>query len=38
LASCGLLIVDGGKIAENVVDFWEKTTMFSTVFPTSFLT
>jgi hypothetical protein len=38
LASCGLLIDDGGNMAEHVMDFWEKSTMFSTMIPPSFLT
>jgi hypothetical protein len=37
LAPSGLLIDDGGNMAENLVDIWEKSTMFSTMFPPSFL-
>jgi hypothetical protein len=34
---CGLLIDDGGNMADNMMDFWGKSTMFSTMFPPSFL-
>jgi hypothetical protein len=36
LAPCGLLIDDGGNMMENMMDFWEKSTMFSNMFPPSF--
>jgi hypothetical protein len=37
-APWGSLIDDGENMVENMVDFWEKSTMFSTMFPPFCLT